>query len=156
MSESRRALEGLRVVECGGMVAAAYAAKMMADLGAEVIKVEPPGTGDPSRHWGPFLPGHEGDPEASGLFLYLNGDKLGVTLDPAQPDDRVALLRIIDDADVFVHNLSQMEVATLHLGDAPLRARHPALVYTWITPFGLSGPHAGWQAENLTVVAAGG
>ena len=65
---STGALAGLRVVEYGEMVLAAYAAKLMADLGAEVIKVEPP-AGDRSRTRGPFPPGHDGDPEASGLFL---------------------------------------------------------------------------------------
>src|SRR3954451_2792923 len=71
-------LHGIRVVECGQMVGAAYAAKLMADLGAEVIKVEEP-AGDPARRRGPY-PGQVPHLEKSGLFLYLNTNKLGVTL----------------------------------------------------------------------------
>src|SRR5215831_2272228 len=102
MTNPNIALDGLRVVEYGGMIAAAYAAKLMADLGADVIKVEPP-DGDPARRRGPFPPGHEDDPEASGLFLYLNANKRGVTLDPRREDDREALLALLDGADVFIH-----------------------------------------------------
>ncbi|MHB8576718.1 MAG: CaiB/BaiF CoA transferase family protein [Dehalococcoidia bacterium] len=150
------ALFGLRVVECGGMVSAPYAAKLLADLGAEVIKVEPPGTGDPARRRGPFPRGHEGDPEASGLFRYLNANKQGITLDPRLDADREALLNLLAGADVFLHNFTQDEARERGVHHDDLRERFPALVHTWITPFGLSGPHAGWQAENLTVVSAGG
>jgi crotonobetainyl-CoA:carnitine CoA-transferase CaiB-like acyl-CoA transferase len=149
------ALDGLRVVEYGGMIAAAYAAKLMADLGADVIKVEPP-AGDPARRRGPFPPGLEGNPEASGLFLYLNANKRGVTLDPRREDDRERLLSLLDGADVFIHNLSLDEAEAQRLDHAALGDRFPCLVYSWITPFGLSGPHARWQAENLNVVAASG
>src|SRR5690242_15632030 len=114
MPNPRIALDGLRVVECGGMISAAYAAKLMADLGAEVIKVEPP-EGDPARRFGPFPRGHENDPEASGLFLYLNTNKKGVTLDVSQPDGRAALFDLLEGADVFIHNLSLDEAARLGL-----------------------------------------
>lgn len=155
MVDDKLALGGLRVVECGGMVSAPYAAKLMADLGAAVIKVEPP-EGDPSRCYGPFPPGHADDPEASGLFLYLNANKQGVTLDLQQPEGRASLLALLADADVFLHNLPIDEATRIGLDYATLRERLPGLVVTWITPFGLSGPHAGWQAENLTLIAAGG
>src|ERR1700693_2392608 len=78
-----RALEGVTVVECGRTGAAAYGAKLMADLGADVIKVEPP-EGDPARALGPF-PGHQPHSEKSGTFLYLNTNKRGVTLDVPTP-----------------------------------------------------------------------
>ena len=84
------ALQELRVVECGHMVSAAYAAKLLADLGAEVIKVEPPGDGDAARRRGPF-PGAVAHPEKSGTFLYLNTNKRGVTLDLARPRGRELL-----------------------------------------------------------------
>ncbi|MEW6299597.1 MAG: CoA transferase, partial [Thermodesulfobacteriota bacterium] len=71
------ALAGVRVVECGHLVSAAYAAKLMADMGAEVIKIEEPGTGDLARRRGPY-PRHVPDPERSGLFLYLNTNKYGI------------------------------------------------------------------------------
>ena len=82
MSDPRIALDGLRVVECGGMISAAYAAKLLADLGAEVIKIEPPG-GDPARRYGPFPHGHEDeahDPWAVGCACLVHGDPPGLSL----------------------------------------------------------------------------
>ncbi len=152
---SKQALAGLRVVECGGMVSAAYAAKLMADLGAEVIKVEPP-EGDASRRRGPYPPGMEGNPEASGLFLYLNANKKGVTLDLTQAAPRTVLLDLLAGADVFIHNLSPRAARDLEIDYDRIARGLPNLVYTSVTPFGLTGPHADWEAENLTVVAAGG
>jgi crotonobetainyl-CoA:carnitine CoA-transferase CaiB-like acyl-CoA transferase len=149
------ALKGIRVVECGGMVAASYAAKLMADLGADVIKVEPP-QGDTARRRGPFPPGMEGDPEASGLFIYLNSNKRGVTLELERPGDRDTLLAMLGDADLFIHNLGVDEATRLGVDYEAVHALHPALVTTWVTPFGLTGPHARWQADNLTIVSAGG
>jgi len=83
------ALEGIRIVECGDMVAAAYAAKLMADMGAEVVKIEDPNGGDTARQRGPF-PGKLPHPEKSGLFLYLNTNKRGITLN-LHADSRVGL-----------------------------------------------------------------
>lgn len=149
------ALSGLRVVEYGGMVLAAYAAKLMADLGADVIKVEPPG-GDPSRLRGPFPKGHDGDPEASGLFLYLNANKKGVTLDLRDAAGRETVNELLSTADVFIHNTPLVEAHELGIDYEAIGPAHPKLVCTWVTPFGLSGPHAGWAAENITIVSAGG
>ena len=75
-------LKGLRVIEWGDLVSGPWAARLMADMGADVVKVEPPGSGDTSRRVGPF-PGDVPHPETSGLFLYLNLNKRGVTLDLA-------------------------------------------------------------------------
>lgn len=149
------ALAGLRVVEYGGMVSAAYAAKLMADLGADVIKVEPPG-GDAARRRGPFPRGLEGDADASGLYIYLNANKRGVTLDLALDRDREAFERLLDGAGVFVHNLSLRQAGAVRLDDAWVRGGRPRLVHTWITPFGLTGPRAGYEGDELTAVAAGG
>ncbi|HSE47006.1 MAG TPA: CoA transferase [Gemmatimonadales bacterium] len=149
------ALRGLRVVECGEMVSASYAAKLMADLGADVIKVEPP-EGDASRRRGPYPRGMEGHVDASGLFIYLNSNKRGVTLKLEHEADRGELLALLDDADVFIHNLTTKDITRLDLAYDLLADRLPRLVYTSVTPFGLTGPHADWAAENLTVVAAGG
>src|SRR5262245_37939100 len=98
-----QALAGLRVLECGEMVAAAYATKLLADLGADVIKIEPPG-GDTSRRRGPFF-GGDADPERSGLYLYLNTNKRSVMLDVTRPHGRAALARLAARADVLVHNV---------------------------------------------------
>jgi crotonobetainyl-CoA:carnitine CoA-transferase CaiB-like acyl-CoA transferase len=97
----------------------------------------------------------EGNPEASGLFIYLNS-KEGVTLNLEREADREVLLALLEDADVFIHNLTPSDIGRLALKYEVLAARLPRLVYTSVTPFGLSGPHANWAAENLTVVAAGG
>ncbi|MFP8877269.1 MAG: CoA transferase, partial [Myxococcota bacterium] len=92
-------LDGIRVLELGEMVQAAYAAKLMADLGADVVKVETP-AGDRARRRGPF-PGDRPDPECSGLFLYLNTNKQGVVLDPDSAADRASLQRLIDASDLL-------------------------------------------------------
>jgi crotonobetainyl-CoA:carnitine CoA-transferase CaiB-like acyl-CoA transferase len=93
-------LEGVKVLELGTMVSAAYATKLMADLGADVIKVEEPG-GDLARRRGPF-PGGVVDPEKSGLFLHLNTNKRGMTLDLRRQQEE--LHRLVRWADILVHN----------------------------------------------------
>src|ERR1044072_4985753 len=96
-------LEGVKVLELGTMVSAAYATKLMADLGADVIKAEEP-QGDPARQRGPF-PGGVVDPEKSGLFLYLNTNKRGVTLDLSRQRGQELFRQLISKADLFVHNV---------------------------------------------------
>ena len=81
------ALSGFRIIECGEMVSAAYASKLMADMGAEVIKIESPHGGDTARQRGPF-PGGEPHAEKSGLYLFLNTNKRGITLDLEQPQGK--------------------------------------------------------------------
>ena len=100
---SPQALEGLRVIECGNMVSAAYATKLLADLGAEVIKIETPRIGDEARQYGPF-PGDEPHGEKSGLFLYLNTNKLGVTLDLRSEPGKRILQEMVRSSDILVHN----------------------------------------------------
>ncbi|MPY91930.1 MAG: hypothetical protein GEV08_02365 [Acidimicrobiia bacterium] len=142
-------LEGLRVLELGEGVAAAYAAKLMADLGADVLKCEPPG-GDRTRRAGPFPRGQEGDGDASGLFLYLNTNKRSRLHDPAELD------ALAGDADLVVHDLHLRDHGTWGLDTDALRARHPRLVVCSITPFGLTGPYRDLWAEELTVNHGGG
>src|SRR5262245_27015562 len=96
-------LDRVSVVECGQGVAAAFAAKLLALWGARVIKVEPP-EGDATRGRGPFPDDHP-DPEQSGLFLYLNADKRGLTLDLSRPPQRAALDPLLAGADILIHNL---------------------------------------------------
>ena len=149
------ALSGLKIVELGEMVSAPYAAKLMADMGAEVIKIERPGAGDRARGRGPF-PGGTAHPEKSGLFLYLNTNKLGVTLDVSRPEGFELLERLAADADVLIHNVAPPDMDRIGLGFERLRARNPRLVMTSITPWGLSGPRREWRAEDLTLWSAGG
>jgi crotonobetainyl-CoA:carnitine CoA-transferase CaiB-like acyl-CoA transferase len=151
---SRAALEGLRVVECGELVAAAYASKLLADLGADVVKVEPP-SGDGARRRGPF-PGGTPDPERSGLFLYLNTNKRGVALDLRQTADRDRFRALARGADLLLHNVPPADMAAHGLDYAALSALNPRLVMTSITPYGLDGERRDWQATDLTLWSAGG
>jgi crotonobetainyl-CoA:carnitine CoA-transferase CaiB-like acyl-CoA transferase len=150
----RGALEGLSVVECGRTGAAAYAAKLFADLGADVVKVEPP-EGDPARRIGPF-PGGKENPDASGTFLYLNTNKRGVTLDLATDRVSAALDRLVQRADVFVHDFTPLEAEALRLDYARFSGSNPNLVMTSIFPFGSNGPHRDYKAYDLTLLSAGG
>ncbi len=106
-------LTGLKVVECGNLVSAPYLGKLLADLGAEVIKVEEPG-GDLSRKRGPF-PGDTPHPEKSGLFLYLNTNKRGVTLNLRTPKGQALLQSLCAQADLLIHNYHPSEMASMGL-----------------------------------------
>jgi crotonobetainyl-CoA:carnitine CoA-transferase CaiB-like acyl-CoA transferase len=152
---AERALDGVRIIECGHMVSAAYAAKLMADMGADVIKVEPPHGGDRARTRGPFPRGVP-DAEKSGLFLYLNMNKRGITLDLTQPRGHELLMNLAADADLLIHNFLPAEMGPNGLDFDRLSARNPRLIMVSITPFGLTGPHRDYQATDLTLWNAGG
>ena len=145
-------LEGVKVLELGTMVSAAYATKLMADLGADVIKVEEP-SGDPARRRGPFPDGVV-DPEKSGLFLYLNTNKRGVTLDLSHQQDE--LHRLVRWADMLVHNYPPRAMATRGIAYDTFRELNPRLAMCSITPFGLTGPHKDYHAYELILSHAGG
>ena len=145
-------LEGVKVVELGELVSAAYAGKIMADLGADVVKVEEPG-GDPARQRGPF-PRGLADPEKSGLFLALNTNKRGITLDLTRHQDRLA--RLVAWADIVVHNYPAAQMAERGIDYGAFRQLNPRLVMCSITPFGLSGPYKDYRAYELNVSHAGG
>ena len=116
MSNSQDAmLTGLKVLDCGENVSAPYATKLMADLGAEVIKVEPPVVGEIARARGPYPRDHEGDREQSGLFLALNTNKRGVTIDLVHSEGRALLDRLAKQADVLVHNYTPSRAKGLGL-----------------------------------------
>lgn len=151
---SPAALQGLRVVECSVAGAAAYTGKLMADLGADVIKVEGP-HGDPSRRLGPF-PGGQPHYEKSGTFLYLNCNKQGVTLNLRVPRGRGLLDRLLAEADVFVHDYSPPEADAMGITYGRISALNPRLVMTSITPFGQDGPYRDYKAYDLTIASAGG
>ena len=108
-----QSLEGVRVLELGHMVSAAYATKLMADLGADVVKIEEP-DGDRARRHGPF-PDDIADPEKSGLFLALNTNKRGRTLDLRSIQDRRRLSDLIGWADLLVHNYPAAQAEALGL-----------------------------------------
>jgi crotonobetainyl-CoA:carnitine CoA-transferase CaiB-like acyl-CoA transferase len=145
-------LEGLRVIELGELVSAAYAAKLMADLGADVVKIEEL-QGDSARRRGPF-PRNAADPEKSGLFLYLNANKRGAMLDLRESGG--AFTDAIKWADILVHNYPPARMTQLGIDYARLSSLNPRLVMCSITPFGLTGPYKDYKAHELTVVNAGG
>jgi crotonobetainyl-CoA:carnitine CoA-transferase CaiB-like acyl-CoA transferase len=149
-----RGLGALRVVECGQGVSAAFGAKMIADLGAEVIKVESP-SGDLTRRRGPF-PKDKPDPEKSGLFVYLNTNKRGVTADLGRPEGRELLDRLLEKADILIHNVPPYERANQGLDSAALCAKYPGLIVASISMYGDRGPRANWRGYELNASNAGG
>ncbi len=149
------ALSDLKILEVGEMVSAPYCGKLLADLGADVVKVERPGVGDPARTRGPF-PRDEAHPEKSGLFLYLNANKKGITLDIAQPEGMELLEKLAAGADILIHNVTPPDMDRVGLTYDRMKRVNPDLIMTTIAPFGLSGPKRNWRAEDLTVWAAGG
>lgn len=149
------ALEGLRVLDLSTGVAGPYCSKLLADLGADALKIEPPG-GDPSRRLGPF-PNDDPDLEKSGLFIYLNAGKRSCVLDLADDPSAVAdLRRLITNADVLVESLPPHLRQELGLNQEALASINPRLIVTSITPFGLSGPCRDWQTEEIVEWALGG
>ncbi len=147
-------LEGVRVLELGHLVSAAYSTKLMADLGADVIKVEDP-QGDRARQRGPF-PGATPHPEKSGLFLALNTNKRSVTLDLQQAQARTQLHDLVEGADILVHNYPPAQMAALGVIYETFRQRNPRLVMCSITPFGLTGPHRNYRSHEITMAHGGG
>ncbi len=148
------ALDGVFVVDLSEGVAGAYCSKLLADLGADVVKVEPP-SGDPLRRMGPF-PGGVPDPERSGLFLHLNANKRSVALNLDAPADRARLLRLLSRADVLVESMPLERARALGLTYEALEAINPRIVATSVTPFGRTGPYAGWKSHEVVDWAMGG
>lgn len=144
----RRALEGLTVVELGEFVAAPYCGKLLADMGARVIKVEPAGRGDYARSYGPFA-GDRPDPEKSGLFLFLNTNKQSITLNLETAAAVRLLHEILQRADVLIAHCPPARLETLGLSATNLREKYPALVATLISPFGQSGPLRHWRGDAM-------
>ncbi|MBT5774305.1 MAG: CoA transferase, partial [Dehalococcoidia bacterium] len=142
---------GLRVVELGGGIAAAFGSRLLADFGADVIKIEPP-AGDASRRSGPFA-GDEVDPERSGMFLYLNHGKRGVTLDLEANEVIERLARLLAGADVVIENLGAGEFNKLA---ARLPALPAQLVVCSISPYGQDGPKAELPGSELSAYASSG
>ena len=148
------ALSGVRVVEFTGMASASFCARLLADVGADVVKVEPPG-GDPYRHHGPF-PDGQPDPGWSGMFLYLNANKRGISLDLGDPAQKSAFDELVAGADILVVGGQSVELTKQGLRREVFQRRNPGLIVAAITPFGLSGPNSAHVGDELTAVASGG
>ena len=151
------ALSDLRVVDLSvgvdASVAGAFCAKMFADFGADVIKVEPP-EGDPARKLGPF-PKDNPDIDTGGMFRYLNTNKRGITVDFECPDGHVKLRDLCSTADVVVE-AGFKPAPTLGLEYDDLAETNPGVVLVSVTPFGQTGPWRDYQATDLVVYAASG
>ena len=147
-------LAGLPVLELSEMVAGPYAAKLLGDLGAHIVKVEPP-TGDPARRIGPFVGGVV-DPDHSVLFLHLNTSKTSVCLDPDAADHATALASLAGWAELIITDRSPEQLAEVGLDPDALLTAHPGLVILSITPFGTSGPYRGYRADPLTTFHGAG
>ncbi|MBN1613068.1 MAG: CoA transferase, partial [Deltaproteobacteria bacterium] len=152
---AEKALKGVKVLEFAGFVTGPYCTKLLADLGAGVIKIERPGLGDPARNRGPF-PDDQPHPERSGLFLYLNTNKSGVTLDTGSPTGRRLFLEMIRRADILVEDHPPGAMETMGLGYDELEEVNPGLIMTSITPFGQTGPYRDYRAYGLNVAHASG
>ena len=149
------ALSDLKVLECGHFITGPYCAKLLGDLGAEVIKIEEPGIGEEARRYEPFL-SNVPHPERSGLFLYLNTNKLGITLDLKKAIGVKIFKELVKDADILVENNPPQVMPQLGLDYESLRKINPRLVMTSITPFGQSGPYRDYKAYDLNLWYAGG
>ena len=145
------ALEGLRIVEVGAGKQLAYCGKLLRDLGAEVIKVEPPG-GDQLRRHGPF-PNDEPGLEQSGLFIYLNGGKRGARLDLGRPEGRAALRALVDEADVLLLGLRPSQALAAGVHPDELLAARPELVIGAASIYGFTGPYAEWLGYPIQAYA---
>ena len=148
-------LSGLRVLEIGSMLSAPYCSKLLADAGADVIKLEPPAVGEVARRYGPW-PDDIPHPERSGLFLYLNANKQGITANLETPTGRSILRRLAADSDVVVHNVPPPDMDRVGLDYDALVVDNPNLVMASISPYGLSGPWRDYRAYDINLAAAGG
>jgi crotonobetainyl-CoA:carnitine CoA-transferase CaiB-like acyl-CoA transferase len=153
-SNNQSPFGALKIIECGQGISAAFAAKLLADFGADVIKVEPP-AGDLTRQRGPF-PEDKPDPEKSGLFTYLNVNKRGVIADLTEPGGRELFSRLLERADVLIHNVAPPARAGQRLESVALSAQYPRLVIAAISIFGETGPYANYHGYELTAANASG
>ena len=144
---SRGALAGIRVIDFGQLVSAPFCARLFADYGADVIKVEPPG-GDSARAAGPF-PGDVPDPEQSGLYFITNTNKRGISCDVTTEAGRARFLRLVKWADLLIENNTPAQMKEWGLDYATLAEVNPNLVVVSITPFGQTGPYSNWNGYDL-------
>jgi crotonobetainyl-CoA:carnitine CoA-transferase CaiB-like acyl-CoA transferase len=149
-----KALQGLRVLEIAEGVSGPYCGKLMAGLGADVTKIEPP-DGDASRRAGPF-PGDVADIEQSGLFLYLNTGKKSVALDLDDAESRRLAFEMACASDIVIENHAPGHLADIGLGYDALSAANPRLIMVSITPFGQYGPYRDFASSDMVVHALSG
>lgn len=148
-------LAGIRVLDLSRVLAGPWCTQLLADMGAEVIKVERPGAGDDTRHWGP--PWHEhGDERVAAYFLAANRGKKSAAIDFSRPEGGALVRQMAEASDVLVENFKVGGLARFGLDAATLRAANPRLVYASITGFGQDGPYADRAGYDYIIQAMGG
>jgi len=151
-------LAGIRILDLSRVLAGPWCTQTLADLGADVIKIERPGSGDDTRSWGPpFLKDDDGhDTREAAYYLGANRNKRSVTCDIAQPDGQALIRELATHCDVFVENFKVGDMARYGLDYASLRAVNPRLVYCSITGFGQTGPYRERAGYDYAVQGMGG
>ncbi|MDX1540251.1 MAG: CoA transferase, partial [Geminicoccaceae bacterium] len=140
---SKQALTHLRVLDLSRVLAGPWAAQILGDLGADVIKVETPNGGDDTRHWGPpFLESETPGPADAAYFTATNRNKRSVCIDFSRPAGAELIRRLACESDVVIENFKVGALARRDLDAETLRALNPRLIYCSITGFGQSGPYA--------------
>jgi len=154
----RGPLSHIRVLDLSRIMAAPWATQVLADLGADVVKVERPGAGDDTRSWGPpFLADEAGEPTRdAGYFLSVNRGKRSVAIDLAKPEGQEIVRRLAAGADVVIENFKTGNLARYGLDAASLRAANPRLIYCSVTGFGQDGPRRYQAAYDFAIQAMGG
>jgi len=152
------ALSHVRVLDLSRVLAGPWASQALADLGAEVIKVERPGTGDETRGWGPpwLRDAHGHETRASAYFASANRAKKSIAVDLARPEGQAIVRRLAQRADVLLENYKVGALARHGLGYEQLAAENPRIVYCSITGFGQSGPYRGRAGYDLLIQGMGG
>ena len=153
-------LTGIRVLDATHIVAGPFCSLILADMGAEVIKVERPGTGDLARGRGPYITGGKGGERVSSRYLGVNRNKQSVTLDLRHPQCKAAFENLVRASDVLLDNWGPGAFQRLGLGYDRLSELNPGLVYATITGYGdspdLRGPYSNWPANNLAIQGMAG
>jgi CoA:oxalate CoA-transferase len=151
MTEPELPLAGVKVLDLTRVLAGPFCTMLLADLGADVVKIERPGVGDDARQYGPFLPSGE-----SAYFAGINRGKRSITLDLKHDVDRATFVALVRKADVVVENFRPGTMEALGLGSDALREINPRLVYTSVSGFGRTGPYRRRPAYDVIVQALGG
>ena len=151
-------LRGFRVLDLSRILAGPWASQMLADLGAEVIKVERPGSGDDTRGWGPpYMPDLSGEATSESAYFHsANRGKQSVSIDIAQPRGQALIRDLVEQCDVFIENFKVGGLKKYGLDYASLQPVNPKLVYCSITGFGQDGPYAQRAGYDFMIQAMGG
>ena len=148
-------LDGIKVLDLSRVLAGPWCTQLLADLGADVIKIERPGMGDDTRHWGPPWLG-EGDDRVAAYFLSCNRGKRSAAIDFAQAEGGALVRDLAADADIIVENFKVGGLKKFGLDAASMRAAHPKLIYASITGFGQDGPYADRAGYDFIIQGMGG